>query len=94
MSKVRHTTKKPWLIRKYMSFFGYRGLTTYWNTIYYVNAFDMNDEKLRKHELKHIEQMQRDGKIKHFFKYNYYWITKGYENNPYEIEAREAEDEE
>ena len=23
--------------------------------------------------------------------YNYYWIVKGYKNNPYEMEARKAE---
>lgn len=43
-------------------------------------------EKLIKHEQCHIKQRQREG-IKFLFKYAYYHIIKGYDKNPYEIEA-------
>ena len=86
--KVKHTTKRPFFIRWWMETHGYKGLTTPWNTIYYENDAYMNDEHLRKHEEAHIMQMERDGKLKYLVKYNWYWLTKGYKNNPYEIEAR------
>lgn len=46
---------------------------------------------LYKHEQAHIEQVKKHGRIKFIFKYLYYNIRYGYKNNPYEIEAREAE---
>jgi hypothetical protein len=42
------------------------------------------------HENTHKEQWAREGRIKFSIKYFYYLITKGYINNPYEVEAREA----
>ena len=77
------------LIRAYMNKQGFRGWTSFWDTIYYVDEKSMADKKLRNHELKHIEQIERDGKLKFAFKYTYYQIRYGYKNNPYEIEARD-----
>ena len=88
---VKHTTDRPFFIKWWMDFFGYDGLTTYWNTIYYRDEECMNNDRLKRHELQHIVQMERDGKFVHFIKYCYYWIVYGYEKNPYEIEAVEAE---
>lgn len=90
---ITHTVGKPWLIEKWMKWFGYRGLATPWNTIYYRDSGSFMDGRLRKHEVKHICQMYRDGKFMFLLKYNWYWLTKGYKNNPYEIEAKEAESE-
>lgn len=86
---VKEIYQPKYLIKLYMRLFGYYGLATYWNTIYYKDKIVSSG--LRRHEHKHIEQMARDGKFIYFIKYNYYWITKGYKNNPYEIEARKAE---
>ena len=88
---VTYTTKRPLLVKWYMDFFGYKGLATVWNTIYFKDVESMNNQRLLKHELKHIEQMERDGKVKWLIRYYYYWIRYGYINNPYEIEARQAE---
>ena len=88
---IKHELHPPYLIQKWMDFWNYAGLATPWNTIYYRNAKLYMDGRLRKHELMHIEQMKRDGVLKYMVMYNWYWITIGYENNPYEIEAREAE---
>ena len=78
------------LIRWWMDFWGYTGLATFWDTIYFREKKYMT-EKLMRHEEMHIKQMHRDGKFIYAIKYNYFWITRGYWNNPYEIEARDAE---
>jgi hypothetical protein len=46
-----------------------------------------------RHELKHVEQYQRLGKMNFLAQYLAEWIRHGYHNNRFEIEAREAEDE-
>jgi|GEM_PF-3255813 len=43
------------------------------------------------HENKHKEQWKKEGRFKFAIKYLWYQLTKGYERNPYEIEARLAE---
>lgn len=43
------------------------------------------------HEVCHINQVKKEGKLKFVFKYLWYNIRYGYDNNPYEIEARAAE---
>lgn len=52
---------------------------------------DLIPEKLFKHENTHIEQVKRDGKFKFLIKYIWYLLRYGYKNNPYEVEARQAE---
>ena len=44
-----------------------------------------------RHELKHVEQYQRLGKINFLASYIAEWMRHGYHNNKFEIEAREAE---
>lgn len=66
-----------------------------------VNPFTLNiittkedlliGDKIYKHELKHIEQVKREGRLKFICKYLWFNIRYGYKNNPYEVEAREAE---
>ena len=83
------------LIKLYMDKLGYTGLASPWNIIYYTDIKNVSIY-LRNHELTHLEQMRRYSKwiilskIIFLIKYNYYWLTRGYENNPYEIEARKA----
>lgn len=87
----KQTIHRPKIIIWYMDFFDYDGLTTFWETIYYKDLRAMNDTRLVKHELMHAEQMKRDGKIKYHLKYAWYSIIYGYWHNPYEVEARKAE---
>ena len=89
--KVKHTQIRPFWIRCYMGLLDADGLTTPWGTIYYRTPYDLQNPRLKRHELKHIEQMEREGILKFLIKYNYYWIKYGYKYNPYEIEARKAE---
>jgi len=42
-----------------------------------------------RHELEHAYQQIRDGRITFYLKYFYYSLRYGYEDNPYEVEARE-----
>ena len=45
----------------------------------------------RKHEDKHKQQIKEEGWLKFMFKYFFFLMIRGYQNNPYEIEARLAE---
>lgn len=44
------------------------------------------------HEMRHIEQVKENGRIKFCIKYIYYNVRYGYKNNPFEIEAHAAEE--
>jgi hypothetical protein len=66
------------------------GWTSFWKDIYLVPEHITN-ERLIRHESKHLEQIERDGRIKFSIKYAYWTMRHGYWNNPYEIEARAAE---
>lgn len=74
----------------YMNLFRFKGVTTFWKQIYVVKGYE-NDARLLRHERKHLEQMERDGWLKFHLKYTFWLIRFGYWNNPYEIEARQAE---
>lgn len=73
-----------------MKLCGFQGWTSFWNVIY-LDPDHMADEKLIRHEMKHIEQIKTEGRLKFAVKYVYYTIRHGYWNNPYEVEARAAE---
>jgi hypothetical protein len=51
----------------------------------------LNDTRLMKHELCHVRQYQENGFLTFLFRYLVESIRKGYTNNKFEIEAREAE---
>lgn len=90
---VVYTVSKPFFIKLWMEHFKYDGLATVWNTVYLKDCSKFSDQKLMRHETKHIEQMDRDGRAVWLVKYFYHWYKYGYSNIPYEIEARKAEDE-
>jgi hypothetical protein len=52
----------------------------------------LSDKRWLQHELKHVEQFHRYGFTRFIFLYLWEWVKKGYENNKYEVEAREAEE--
>ena len=89
-NRIKHRVAKG-IILWYMKHCGFYGWTSYWNTIYYRTEKHRATKTLRKHELKHIEQINRMGRIVFTFKYIYYDWKYGYDENPLEIEAREAE---
>lgn len=52
----------------------------------------LKDEKWVKHELCHINQFKQHGYVGFIVKYLWESIRKGYYNNRFEVEARQAED--
>lgn len=52
----------------------------------------LQDDKWVKHELCHVRQFRRYGKLVFLVKYLWESIRKGYYNNRFEVEARAAED--
>jgi hypothetical protein len=73
-----------------MNLVGWKGWTSIWHTIY-IHPDYLNNIELIRHEQVHAKQIQRDGYLWQPIKYTYYLIRYGYNNNPYEIEARKAE---
>ena len=55
---------------------------------------DEVSDRLFRHELEHYYQVQRVGWWKFYTTYLFYNLTEGYKNNPYEIEARNRENDE
>lgn len=51
----------------------------------------LNDERWLKHELCHVKQFKQHGYIGFVVKYLWESIRKGYYNNKFEVEARNAE---
>jgi len=82
---------KPWFgpIKWYMKLCRFQGWTSYWNVIYLDP--EMDTPALRRHEMCHIKQMEEEGKIVFTVKYIYWTMKYGYQNNPYEVEARQKE---
>ena len=71
----------PHVIRWFLRTFGFRAITLPPLGIYV----------LLRHERKHLEQIERDGRILFSVKYLWWLARYGYWNNPYEVEARAAE---
>ena len=57
-----------------------------------TQASFLNDERWLKHELCHIKQFKEHGYFLFVVKYLCESIKKGYYNNRFEVEARNAED--
>lgn len=82
----------PGLLALVMMLFGIAGWVMPWGVIY-VRAGRVRDRRLISHKMKHVEQMQRDGLVGFSLRYVWWLLRYGYTRHPYEIEAREAENE-
>lgn len=78
------------LIAAYMKLCGFKGWASFWGVVYMIPGYETNQRLLR-HERKHLEQIERDGRLLFSLKYLYWFCRHGYYMNPYEVEAREAE---
>jgi hypothetical protein len=58
----------------------------------FVFITDKKSRTLIEHEKIHIKQAENGWVIGFYLKYLYYHFTKGYKNNPYEIEAYAHQD--
>ena len=61
------------------------------NLLIYVLPGHEHNQHLLRHERKHLEQIERDGRVLFSIRYLYWLARHGYWNNPYEVEARAAE---
>lgn len=73
-----------------MQFCKFDGWTSFWSTIYVLPGHE-NDQHLLRHERKHLEQIEREGRLLFSLRYSWLTLRHGYFMNPYEVEAREAE---
>lgn len=66
-----------------------KGITMPWQSIYALPGYEQDTELLR-HEMVHIEQIERDGAFVWTVKVFWYLLRYGYKSdrNPYESEAR------
>lgn len=81
--------KASGLVRLFMDAMEFYYMAMPNDTIYYLYSRPVG--RMYRHELKHIEQYNRDGVIKYLIRWWWQYITVGYDNIDYEIEAREAE---
>jgi len=63
-------------------------MVTPWKTIH-IMEHRKDDAKLIEHEMVHIDQINRLGSLRWTIMYLWYQLRYGYDENPFEIEARE-----
>jgi hypothetical protein len=72
---------------------GYYGWVIYPFMLFRPSKDEVTDIQFR-HELQHVYQVREHGWLKFYITWAWYSITRGYDNNPYEIEAYAREHEE
>ena len=65
------------LIAAYMRLCGFYGWASFWRTIYVLPGFE-NNQRLLRHERRHLEQIERDGRLKFTVKYLWWLARYGY----------------
>ena len=75
------------IVKLYMQRFGFVGWASFWNVVYILPGHE-DDRRLLLHEMTHMEQIQKDGRLLFSIKYLWWLLRYGYWNNPYEVEAR------
>ena len=74
------------LTRALMIRWGLVGLAMPWGRAYLLEEYSRSTG-LRRHELVHLRQIQRDGALLFTLRYLWWLARYGYWKNPYEIEA-------
>lgn len=75
--------------RLVLNAFGFAAIVSPWRTVYLLPDYDTPE--LRRHETAHLAQMDRDGWLVFWICCVGWFLYPGYEHSPYEIEAREVE---
>lgn len=73
-----------------MNWSGWVAVVSPWRTIYVLPEW-IDNEAVRRHEVAHLAQMDRDGWFKFWRQCIWWYVGRGYDRSPYEIEARAAE---
>ena len=77
------------LVRWYLRRTGFWAITLPLRTpTIYMLAEHRNNSALLAHELVHVEQIRRMGRVRFALMYLWYQVRHGYQNNPLEVEAR------
>jgi len=82
--KIQHASG---VIKWFLRMTGYQGFTTLWRVVHIMPGY-LQDNELIEHELAHCRQMERDGRAVFLVKYSWWFLRYGYEQNPYEVQAR------
>ena len=69
---------------------GVRGVVI-WNHILFAMPAKDIPHWLFRHELEHVYQQIREGRLRFYLKYFYYSLRYGYNFNPYEVQAHEQQ---
>jgi hypothetical protein len=75
---------------RFLNRMGFAAVVSPWRTIYMLEKY-FDHTTLRRHELAHIAQINRDGAFKFWIKCVAMYYYCGYTRSPIEIEARRAE---
>lgn len=82
-------TKASGITKLFMKVMGFEFMAFPYDKIYYIKNKPVG--RWLKHECKHLEQYKREGVLKYFIIWWWEYLTIGYDNIRYEIEAKEAE---
>lgn len=63
-----------------------------WPWVWFRRGPDQVSVRLYRHELEHVYQINRLGRIKFYAQYLWATVRHGYKQNPFEVAARELED--
>jgi hypothetical protein len=69
---------------------GLAAITMPWGSVYIQREY-ITDMGLIRHEMVHIEQIERDGGWRFAWRYLWWLARYGYRGNPYEVEAYRRE---
>lgn len=68
-----------------------RGMVLGWWVLFKPTKDEVSG-RLYRHELQHCYQIERLGRFKFYAKYLAKWFRYGYRNHPFEVEARQFQD--
>ena len=74
----------------FMKACGFKGWTSFWSVVYVLPGWETVQWLIR-HEAKHLEQIERLGRVRFALAYLGELLRRGYWNNKFEVEARAAE---
>lgn len=87
----RYTVRTAgWFWHFVLTRLGYSAICLPWRVII-VLEHSVGDNRLLRHEMAHAAQYERMGRCRFLLLYFWYALRHGYDQNPLEIEARQAE---
>lgn len=97
MKRITITVRPvPRIFMPLMRWLGWKGWASCWRTVYLTPGLWMASAagwpcSLLRHEVEHVLQMEREGRLRMMWRYAVELERVGYRANRYEVEARRAE---